>query len=93
MVENGYDQGQSDCPFCIQHKGPNVAGFDPKTRRLTPLFHPRRHKWPRHFRWDGPLLVGRTPVGRTTIVVLAINNILRVRLREELIEEGVFPPA
>ena len=49
------------------HKGPNLAGIDAKTRRRTWLFNPRRHKWARHFRWDGPILVGRTAVGRATI--------------------------
>jgi hypothetical protein len=37
------------------------------------------------------VLVGRTAVGRTTISVLRINLPDRVRLRRELIEEGVFP--
>jgi hypothetical protein len=74
------------------HKGPNLAGIDPQTKKLTPLFHPRRHKWERHFRWDGPFLVGRTAVGRVTIAVLAINLPHRVALRANLIEEGVFPP-
>jgi hypothetical protein len=75
-----------------KYKGTNLTGFDPKTNRLTPLFHPRRHKWQRHFRWNGPALVGRTAIGRTTIAVLGINVPDRVDLREELIEEGVFPP-
>ncbi len=74
------------------HKGPNLAGIDPKTRRRTWLFNPRRHRWTRHFRWDGPLLVGRTAVGRTTIAVLGINLAYRVRQRAQLIAEGVFPP-
>ena len=83
------------CLACFadnNHKGPNIAGLDPRTRRLTPLFNPRRHKWSRHFRWDGPVLVGRTPIGRTTIVVLEINLDYRVAFRQGLIEEGVFPP-
>jgi 5-methylcytosine-specific restriction endonuclease McrA len=29
------------CFYCNSFKGPNVAGFDPKTRKLTRLFHPR----------------------------------------------------
>jgi hypothetical protein len=74
------------------HKGPNLAGIDPQTRKLTPLFHPRRNKWERHFRWDGPFLVGRTAVGRVTVAVLAMNAAHRVALRASLIEEGVFPP-
>src|SRR5437660_11487008 len=62
------------CLHCNSHKGPNLAGRDAHTKKLTPLFNPRRHKWERHFRWDGPLLVGRTAIGRTTISVLAING-------------------
>ncbi len=74
------------------HKGSDIAGLDPKTRRLTPLFHPRRHRWARHFRWPGPYLVGRTRIGRVTIAVLNINDPLRVALRERLIAAGGFPP-
>jgi hypothetical protein len=74
------------------HKGPNLAGIDPKTRKRAWLFNPRRHKWARHFRWDGPILVGRTAVGRATIAVLGINLTHRVRHRAQLIAEGVFPP-
>ncbi len=79
------------CFWCNSFKGSNLAGLDPRTRKLTPLFHPRRHKWNRHFRWDGPFLRGRTPIGRVTIVVLQINDPFRVELREGLLEEGVFP--
>lgn len=74
------------------HKGPNLAGIDPVTKRRTWLFNPRRHKWHRHFRWNGPLLAGRTAIGRATIAVLAINLPHRVRHRAQLIAEGVFPP-
>jgi len=70
--------------------GPNLTGIDGVTGKVVPLFHPRRHKWSRHFRWQGALLVGRTPIGRATIAVLGINLPLRVRLRQALIEEGVF---
>jgi hypothetical protein len=80
------------CFACNRHKGPNIAGIDPKTRKIVPLFHPRRHKWSRHFRWDGAVLVGRTPQGRATVRVLKINLDYRVEFRQELMEEGVFPP-
>jgi len=79
------------CLHCNSHKGPNIAGIDPVTRRLTRLFDPRRHKWERHFRWEQDRLVGRTPIGRTTIRVLAMNGPYLVRLRRELMEEGLFP--
>jgi HNH endonuclease len=81
------------CFPCNNHKGPNVAGVDPMTKKVTKLFNPRRQKWHRHFRWDGPRLAGLTPVGRTTIDVLKINHPDRVLLRQSLIKEGVFPPA
>jgi len=61
---------------------------DIKTGELAPLFHPRRHKWTRHFRWDGPKLIGKTPIGRVTIEILNINEPLRVELRRELVAEG-----
>ena len=79
------------CFACNNHKGPNVAGVDPKTRKVVTLFNPRRHKWHVHFRWDGPVLFGLTPTGRATIAVLQINLDYRVDFRQSLIDEGVFP--
>ena len=81
------------CFYCNSATGSNIAGLDPRTGRLTGLFHPRRHHWPRHFRWDGPALVGRTPVGRTTVIVLNMNEPGAVATRQALIEAGLFPPA
>jgi hypothetical protein len=75
------------------HKGPNIAGIDPVSRIIVRLFHPRRHKWSRHFRWNGPELIGRTAIGRATIAVLEINLPYRVSFRQALIYEGVFPPS
>lgn len=58
---------------------------------MVRLFHPRQDSWPEHFEWNGAILVGRTPVGRATVELLAINHPDYVLLRESLIEEGVFP--
>jgi hypothetical protein len=80
------------CFYCNSFKGSDLASLDRKTRKLTPLFNPRRHKWATHFRWQGGYLVGRTPIGRVTVALLHINDDLRVELREELIGEGVFRP-
>jgi 5-methylcytosine-specific restriction endonuclease McrA len=30
------------CARCNLHKGPNIAGLDPRTGQLTSLFHSRR---------------------------------------------------
>ena len=73
------------------HKGPNIAGIDTATRKLVKLFHPRRHKWAFHFHWNGPLLEGRTSIGRVTIDVLAMNLEHRVELRALLLALGVLP--
>jgi len=79
------------CLHCNSHKGPNIAGIDPLTKRVTRLFHPRRHRWARHFRWQGPYLIGRTAIGRTTIEVLALNDPDAVAVRGALLEGGTFP--
>lgn len=92
-VDESQLHGPYVCSFCNAHKGTDLAGLDPQTRKLTPLFNPRRHKWNRHFRWDGSILRGLTPIGRVTIAVLNINDHARVTFRAGLIELGVFPPS
>jgi hypothetical protein len=80
------------CFACNNHKGSNISGIDVKTKKIVGLFNPRRHKWSRHFRWAGPVLVGLTPSGRATVAVLEINLDYRINFRQKLIEEGLFPP-
>jgi hypothetical protein len=80
------------CQGCNLHKGPNLTGIDFKTQKLTKLFNPRRHKWERHFRWEGALLIGKTAVGRTTVMVLSMNDPGRVALRKELFDQGLMTP-
>lgn len=72
------------------YKGPNIAGIDLATEEVTRLFHPRRDSWAEHFRWVGPVLVGRTAIGRTTIDVLGINLPERVEHRRLLLLAGVW---
>jgi hypothetical protein len=80
------------CFFCNSAKGPNIAGVDPDTGRIVPLFNPRRQRWGRHFRWHGPVLVGRTQTGRATVAVLAVNDPAFVALRKALIADDLFSP-
>ena len=72
------------CGFCNFHKGPNIAGLDPESGQLVPLFHPRREVWSQHFAWQETTAVGRTPVGRATVFLLAMNNWERVEVRSNL---------
>lgn len=81
------------CFFCNSYKGPNIAGVDRRSGKIVRLFHPRRHKWSWHFRWDGSILIGRTPIGRATIAVLNINEPEAVATRAALIDAGLFLPA
>jgi len=80
------------CAWCNSHKGPNLAGIDPEGGRLVPLFHPRRDRWEDHFGWRGPIVLGLTPEGRATIHVLDMNDGAIVKIRENLIAGGDFPP-
>jgi hypothetical protein len=78
------------CGPCNRAKGPLAAGFDPLTDKQVRLFHPRKDQWSTHFAWDGATLVGKTPIGRTTIDVLRINDADRVEHRRLLIATGQF---
>jgi hypothetical protein len=72
------------------YKGPSIAGIDPASGAVRRLFHPRQDDWSELFAWNGPELVGRTAVGRTTIDVLNINLPERVQHRRLLIQAGVL---
>lgn len=87
--DDDFDNLALACVRCNLHKGPNVAGYDPLTNALVPLFHPRRNTWREHFAWAGATVNRMTPVGRTTVAILNMNAPQRVSLRESLLDEGV----
>jgi len=78
------------CVRCNRHKGPNLAGIDLPTKAMVPLFHPRRDLWSDHFEWQGVRILGKTPIGRVTIHVLAMNGEEWLAVREALMVEGIF---
>lgn len=61
------------CSRCNRYKGPNIAGIDPQSGEVTRLFHPRRDVWSENFEWLTDEPSGKTPLGRATTQVLAIN--------------------
>ena len=69
------------CHHCNLHKGPNLSGLDPQTGELTRLFHPRLDDWADHFARHGGEISGQTPVGRTTVQLLKMNEDGRLELR------------
>lgn len=80
------------CQFCNRHKGPNIAGIDHATGRLTRLFRPRTDRWRKHFTWQRAAIMGATAIGRATVSVLAINHPAQLAIRGALMREGVFRP-
>ena len=72
------------CHRCNLSKGPNLTGIDPITGEIVPLFDPRLNDWTDHFRFRGPAIEGLTPIGRTTIKVLSMNDTRRIERREFL---------
>jgi hypothetical protein len=79
------------CLPCNSFKGPNIAGYDPETDRIEPLFDPRNEDWNAHFEWEGPYLRGKSPMGRVTVEVMRINLPERVEHRRLLTEIHCFP--
>jgi hypothetical protein len=78
------------CPHCNLYKGPNIAGLDPASGQVVRLFHPRTDLWSEHFAWEGAYLAGRSPIGRVTVQVLAINAEDFRQFRVGLWKEGHF---
>lgn len=76
------------CLHCNLFKGPNIAGFDPKTGRVERLFHPRKDRWRDHFRWSQATLIGKTSIGRVTVIVLKLNHPDLVAIRMERLDQG-----
>ncbi len=51
------------CPGCNLHKPDPVSAPAPESSKETPLFHPRRDTWRKHFRWEAERIVGKTTEG------------------------------
>lgn len=74
------------CPHCNLHKGPNLSGIDPETGTVESLFNPRFQIWDEHLEFRGPYILGKSPTGRATVRVLAMNEATRVELRREILK-------
>jgi 5-methylcytosine-specific restriction endonuclease McrA len=78
------------CPRCNCFKGPNLTGIDPETDAVVLLFNPRQDQWPNHFALVDAEIRGLTPIGRTTVNLLRMNDPERVELRSQLLAAGEF---
>lgn len=72
------------CWRCNRYKGSDLGSFDPQTGAFSFLFHPRTQQWLEHFKFEGTILVGMTPEGRTTIKLLQLNSEERCLERQRL---------
>jgi hypothetical protein len=70
------------CHHCNFNKGTNLSGLDPKTGKLTRLFHPRLDDWDEHFTNRDGAITGLSAIGRTTATLLRMNKDGRLQLRE-----------
>ena len=81
------------CPVCNAYKGTQTHGTDSLSQRKVPLFNPRRQSWKRHFKLvNGIEIVGKTAVGRATVIALQMNNRLAVTVRQNWFIAGWYPP-
>lgn len=80
------------CPGCNLRKADRISAIDPSTDSEVPLFHPRRDRWDDHFTWNGSCLVGKSGIGRATLVALEMNHARRLRIREAERQFSLFPP-
>jgi hypothetical protein len=87
-----------------KHGGPTISvnlawAFAQRTEYRWPrslywgtdtTIYPRTDQWADHFEWDGVSLRGKTPIGRTTVAVLAPNVADSIAVRQALRDEGLF---
>ncbi len=64
------------CRRCNERRYNFVAGYDPITKAIVPLFNPRQQQWGKHFAWsvDGEKIIATSPVGRATLSRLDLND-------------------
>lgn len=83
------------CPLCNSHKSDKVQEKDPETNTIVALFNPRTQDWYEHFEWskDGVHIIGKTPIGRATIIALKLNDDAdAIIVRTHWVQAGWHPP-
>ena len=78
------------CLECNRYKGSDLTAIDPADSAVVLLFNPRTQLWNEHFSLEGVRIVGQTPTGRATVVLLRLNDPARLIQRQALIEAGRY---
>ncbi|HET6247034.1 MAG TPA: HNH endonuclease signature motif containing protein [Tepidisphaeraceae bacterium] len=79
------------CVSCSLHKAAKQIAIDPQTGEEIRLYHPRTDIWASHFEWRGERIVGKTAVGRATVLALKMNRPLILAIRKEEMVRGRHP--
>ncbi|MBI4604985.1 MAG: HNH endonuclease [Planctomycetes bacterium] len=95
--EGGTDDPKNLCAACYrcnEFKGSKTHCVDPASGEIVPVFNPRTQSWAEHFAWmnGGTHIVGLTPMGRGTVILLHLNNEYVVEARRHWIGQGLHPP-
>ncbi|PZV08039.1 MAG: HNH endonuclease [Leptolyngbya sp.] len=88
------------CRRCNERRYNFVAGIDPDTQAIVPIFNPRQQLWKEHFVWlgQGIVIEGTTPIGRATCLRLDLNDTRYPKsdsireTRRFWIKTGIHPP-
>jgi len=82
------------CWLCNVTKNDRIAGIDPESGVMVPLYNPYTQRWAAHFRWveDGLVIVGLTPTGRATVNAIKLNRPSLVISRRLWVAAGWHPP-
>jgi 5-methylcytosine-specific restriction endonuclease McrA len=89
------------CRRCNERHYNFVAGIDPQTQEIVPIFNPRQQQWAEHFIWtvDGTVIQGSTAIGRATCIRFDLNDMRypdndSIRKTRELwTRTGLHPPS
>lgn len=83
------------CSRCNKHKASRMFAVDPQTSSEAEIFNPRTQSWLDHFRWsdNGIRLIGLTPIGRTTVAALQLNDENALETRALWVRFGLHPPS
>lgn len=81
------------CPHCNRFKARTLPESIRHPAKPCACFTPAGIYWEEHFQWEGARIVGRTPIGRASVQVLAMNADDLLLIRLELRKEGMIEVA
>ena len=88
---SNYDNLALSCFFCNRYKGSDIGSIDPLLKKFTKFFNPRSQKWDDHFSLEGNKIIGISPPGRVTTLILRLNHQRRLTERQFLMKIGRYP--